>query len=71
MNFTTQIFMKITISERGLLKAFCPKFHTNQTKNAKEKVGTIFQTYPQHSRSPQLINPIKLRSLTKNFVETV
>jgi septum formation topological specificity factor MinE len=71
MTFTAQIFMKITITERSFVKAFCAEFYTNQTKNTKERDRKILQMLPQQSRSPQMISPIMLRSLTTNFVQTV
>ena len=37
MTFTTQIFIKITITERGFVNVFCDEFYTNRTKKAKRK----------------------------------
>jgi hypothetical protein len=53
MIFTAQIFMKITITERVFVMAFCKDFCKNQTKIAEERDRTIFQMLPQHSRSPK------------------
>jgi len=71
MTFTAQIFLKIIIIERGFVKAICPEFYTNQTKITNQRDRTIFQMLPQHSRSPQMIKTIMLRSLITNFVQNV
>jgi hypothetical protein len=71
MNFTSQIFLKIAITDQSFVKAFCAEFYTNQTKNTKERDRTMLQILPEHLRSPKVINAIMLRSLTTNFVQTV